>query len=196
MAGTAQPVPTTVHSNGMVVATGLGPQEVGHVQNIQGGLLNHAAAKTASSIKEQAGQAVKGGVTMRGSGRKRGGGQVINVPEVPQGGTIKGVSYAGNHAKLIGGLNQLRAGATYDNLAGTQPYKLAGGRRRTRTRRRRFRRIPDAKERVAESDVVVSAGKRRRRTKKHGRSHSKRHHLGNIHRRVRSSRRNTRSRKQ
>jgi len=186
MAGTAQPVPTTIHSNGMVVATGLGPQEVGHIQNIKGGLLNHAAEVTASTIKTQAAHAVKGGVTMRGSGRKHGGGQAINVPEVPQGGTIKGISYAGNHAKLIGGLNQLRTGATYDSLAGTQPYKLAGGRRRTR--RRRIRRIPDARERVDESDVVVSAGKRRRRTKRHGRSRSKRHYLGHIHRHIRSSR--------
>ena len=187
MAGTAQPVPTTIHSNGMVVATGLGPQEVGHIQNIKGGLLNHAADVTASTIKTQAAHALKGGVTMRGSGRKRGGGQVINVPEVPQGGTIKGVSYAANQAKLIGGLNQLRAGATYDSLAGTQPYKLAGGRRRRRTRR-----IPNTRERVDESDVVVSAGKRRRRTKKHERSSSKRNRLGRIHRRVRSSRRHSR----
>jgi len=189
MAGTAQPVPTTVQSNGMVVATGLGPQESGHVQNLPGGLLNHAAARTAATIKEQASHAQKAGVTMRGSGRKRGGGQVINVPEVPQGGTIPGVSYAANHAKLIGGLNQLRASATYDGMLNGQPYKIGG-----RSRRRR-RRIPNSKERIDESDVVVTAGKRRRRTKKHGRSRSKRNHMGNIHRRIRSSRRHSRRHK-
>jgi len=186
MAGTAHPVPTTVHPNGMIVATGLGPQQTGHVQNLQGGLLNHAAARTAATIKEQAAHAQKAGVTMRGSGRKRGGGQIISVPEVPQGGTIPGVSYAANHAKLIGGLNQLRASATYDGLANAQPYKIGG--------RSRRRRIPNARERVDESDVVVTAGKRRRKTKRHGRSRSKRNHMGNIHRRIRSSRRNSRRR--
>jgi hypothetical protein len=174
------PAPTTVHTNGMVVATGLGGQSVGRVQNLQGGLLNSAAAKTASSIAAQAGHARAAGVTMKG------GGQPIHVPEVAEGGTIPGVSFAGNHAALHGTLNQLNADKTYDNLAGATPYKVGG--------RRRYHRIPNARERIDEP--VYSAGrKHKRKTKrKHGRSNKR-----SSHRRVRKhhnrTRRNSHGRK-
>ena len=126
------PAPTTVHSNGQVVVTGLGPQSVGTPQNIQGGLINYAAAKTAGSIRAQAAHAVKAGVTMRGSGRRRGG-AIMHSPVVPEGGTIPGVSFAGNHQALLNNLNQMKADASYDKLAGTQPYKVSGGKRRRKT---------------------------------------------------------------
>jgi len=35
--------PTTVQGNGMVVATGLGAQHAGHVQNMEGGLVGFGA---------------------------------------------------------------------------------------------------------------------------------------------------------
>ena len=38
--------PTTIHQNGMVVATGLGPQHTGNQQNLEGGLSNHAVKIT------------------------------------------------------------------------------------------------------------------------------------------------------
>jgi hypothetical protein len=130
---TLSPAPTTVHSNGQIVVTGLAPQSVGTQQNIQGGLINHAAMKTAQSIKDQSAHAVKAGVTMRGSGRLRRGGAIMHAPVVPEGGTIPGVSFAGNHQAILNHLNQMKANASYDKLAGTQPYKVSGGKRRRKT---------------------------------------------------------------
>ena len=179
------PAPTAIHTNGMVVATGLGGQSVGQVQNLQGGLLNSAAAKTASSIAAQAGHAKAAGVTMKG------GGQQIHVPEVAEGRSIPGVSFSGNHAALHGTLNQLNADKTYDGLVGTTPYKIGGRRRR---RHITYHRIPDARERREEP--VQSAGRKhtRKTKRKHGRVNKR-----SSHRRLRKhnsrSRRSTHRRK-
>ena len=174
------PAPTTVHSNGMVVATGIPKESIGTPQNLAGGLVNGAAAKTAASIAAQSAHAVKAGVTMRGSGRKRrGGGTAIYVPDVPEGGTIPGVSFSNNHANLLGGLNQLRTSAVYDHLAGTQPYKVGSGRR-----------IPGR-----DSEEFIAAGRKRsRKTKKNGRRH-RRSSMGKRGKRTRRGRRVHRSRK-
>ena len=132
---TLSPAPTTVHSSGQIVATGLPSQNIGTQQNIEGGLINHAAAKTAASIKAQAAHAVKAGVTQRGSGRRRmRGGNEIHVPEVPEGGTIPGASFTANHSNLLGHLNQIKASAVYDKLGSAQPYKVSGGKRRRKTK--------------------------------------------------------------
>jgi hypothetical protein len=162
------PAPTTIHTNGMVVATGLGGQSVGRVQNLQGGLLNSAAAKTASSIAAQAGHAKAAGVTMKG------GGQPIHVPEVAEGRSIPGVSFAANHAALHGGLNQLNADKTYDGLIGTTPYKIGG------------RRIPD--NRYRQDEPVYSAGRKHKRKTKRKHGNNKR----TSHRRIRKHHSRTR----
>lgn len=137
--------PTVIHQNGMVVASGLPKPFIGHEQNIQGGLLNHAVTTTAQNMKAQAAHAKAGNVTQRG------GGDIIHSPKVAEGGTISGVSFSSNHAKLIGGLNQLTANSTYDKYQGTQPYKVGGRKRRRKTkkhgsrnssnRRRSFRKL-------------------------------------------------------
>jgi hypothetical protein len=119
--------PTVTHGNGMVVATGLGPQHTGHQQNLKGGLLNHAVDSTTTRMKAQALHAKGAGVTMRGG--------AINIPHVAEGGTIPGVSFGGNHANLINNLNQINADKTYDNLAGGQPYKVGGRKRRSKTKK-------------------------------------------------------------
>jgi len=119
--------PTVVHGNGMVVATGLGPQHTGHQQNIDGGLLNHAAKTTLQRTQEQAQHAIKGNVTQRGGG--------LSIPHVPEGSSIPGVSFGANHKALIDNLNQLGADKTYDHLAGTQPYKIGGRKRRRKTKK-------------------------------------------------------------
>jgi len=121
--------PTVVHGNGMVVATGLGAQHTGHQQNIEGGLLNHAAKLTIQRTAAQAGHAKAAGVTQKGG--------ALSIPHVAEGGTIPGVSFGGNHKALIDGLNQLNADKTYDNLAGGQPYKVGGRKRRRKTNGRR-----------------------------------------------------------
>ena len=180
--------PATVHPSGMVVATALPPQVKTSPSNMPGGILNAAAAKTASSIAEQAAQAKAAGVHMKG------GGQVVNVPPVPEGNTISGVSFAKNHASLIGTANQLKAGAVYDGLIGTQPYKVGGRRhpRLAKTHRRRFIRDPS---KMPHEEFAMTAGrKHKRKTKKHGRrsSRSRTRHR-RIHRRIHRSRRTRRS---
>lgn len=124
--------PTVIHGNGMVVATGLGPQHTGHQQNIQGGLLNHAAAQTIARTQAQASHAKSAGVSMRGG--------ALSIPHVAEGGTIPGVSFGANHKALIDNLNQTRADKTYDHLAGTQPYKVGGRKHRRKTKNGRVTR--------------------------------------------------------
>jgi hypothetical protein len=129
------PAPTTVLPNGQHVVTALGPQHLGHTQNLEGGLIQHAATKTANSIRTQAGHAAKAGVTMRGSSRRFKGGAEIQVPSTPEGGTIPGVSFKNNHVSLVNGLNKINTGALYDKMGSAQPYaaNFKGGKRRRKT---------------------------------------------------------------
>jgi hypothetical protein len=121
--------PTTVHGNGMVVATGLPQQEMGHKQNMEGGPTIYAVNKTLARTAEQAAHAKAAGVTQKGG--------AISVPHVAESGTIPGVSFGGNHKALIDMKNQLSADSVYDNLAGGQPYKVGGRKRRRKTNGRR-----------------------------------------------------------
>lgn len=179
--------PATVHPSGMVVATALPPQVKTSPSSMSGGILNAAAAKTASSIAEQAAQAKAAGVHMKG------GGQAVNVPPVPEGNSIRGVSFAKNHADLIGTANQLKAGAVYDGLIGAQPYKVGGRKhlRLARTHRRRFIRDPS---KMPKEEYAMTAGrKHKRKTKKHGkRSSRSRTRHRRVHRRIHRSRRTRR----
>jgi hypothetical protein len=119
--------PTSINGNGMIVATGLGPQNTGHQQNIDGGLLNHAARLTMQRTQAQAQHAIKGGVTQRGG--------ALSIPSVPEGKTISGVSFGANHKSLVDNLNQINADKTYDGLIGAQPYKVGGRKRRRKTKK-------------------------------------------------------------
>jgi len=179
--------PATVHPSGMVVATALPPQVKTSPSSMSGGILNAAAAKTASSIAEQAAQAKAAGVHMKG------GGQSVNVPPVPEGNSIRGVSFSKNHADLIGTANQLKAGAVYDGLIGAQPYKVGGRKhpRLARTHRRRFIRDPS---KMPREEYAMTAGrKHKRKTKKHGkRSSRSRTRHRRVHRRIHRSRRTRR----
>lgn len=177
----ANSAPMTVHQSGMQVATGIPTEFKGTPSNVPGGLLNAAAAKTAAAIAQQAGDAKAAGVRMRG------GGTVINVPPAPEGGSIPGVSFAANHANLIGIANQLKAGAVYDNLAGSQPYKVGG--KRTR------RRLAVDRKTMNEEPAIGARRKHRSKTKKHVRRRN--HRNSNRHRRklLRSSRRTRRSKR-
>lgn len=150
----------TVHESGMQVATALPAQIKGTPSNVPGGLLNAAAAKTAAAIEQQSSDAKAGGVTMRG------GGTIINVPPVPEGKSVPGVSFGENHANLLGIANQLKAGAVYDNLAGSQPYKVGG--RRTR------RRLAIDRKTMSEEPAIGARRKHKRKTKKHVRRRSNR----------------------
>lgn len=173
--------PMTIHPSGMQVATGIPTEIKGTASNVPGGLLNAAAAKTAATMAQQAGDAKAAGVNMRG------GGTVINVPSAPEGGSVPGVSFAGNHANLIGIANQLKAGAVYDNLAGSQPYKVGG--KRTR------RRLAVDRKTMSEEPAIGARRKHKRKTKKHVRRRN--HRNSNRHRSklFRSSRRTRRSKR-
>lgn len=175
--------PMTIHSSGQIVATAPPTEMKGVTSNVPGGLLNAAAAKTAASIAEQASHAKAAGVNMKG------GGTVINVPPTAEGGTVPGVSFAGNHANLIGIANQLKAGAVYDGLVGTQPYKVGGRRRHglvIKTHRRRTMRgmlIPE------QEPAMIAGRKHTRKTKKHGRRRNSRTHRRKLRKHLRHSRR-------
>jgi len=107
-------------------------------------MLNVAAAKT---LEEQ--EMVAQAFHKMGAGQK-GGAQYAYVPDLPEGGTIKGVSYEKNFVGAIDNLNQLRANAAYDGLMKATPIQVAGkrrlrtkkkhGSRRNRTHRRKHRR--------------------------------------------------------
>jgi len=117
--------PMSVSPNGQQIASGLPPQHTGFKQNIQGGLLEGAAKKTAASIKTQASHALKAGVSMKGGGFTE-----YQSPKVAEGSTLKGVSASANTGKLLQHLNGLKTAAVYDHLGNATPYKVGGKRRR------------------------------------------------------------------
>ena len=117
--------PMAIHPSGQHIATGLPQQHTGFKQNIEGGLLEGAAKRTAIKTAQQASHAVKAGVTMRG------GGLTEYAPsQFAEGHTVKGVSAQANTGKLLQHLNNLKTGAVYDGLGNTTPYKVGGKRRR------------------------------------------------------------------
>jgi hypothetical protein len=133
-------LPNTVDPSGKIMITQGPAPHPGFIQNIQGGLIEASASKTASSIAEQASHAAGLGVTMRGSGRKtpkkrfsflRGGGVLdAHPPSIPQAGSIPGVSHDNVHLGLMNNLNQMKTSGVYDNLANATPYKVGGMRLR------------------------------------------------------------------
>jgi hypothetical protein len=127
--------PMATAPNGQLIASGLPPLHKGFTQNIQGGPLEHGAAKTLADIKTQAQHALRAGVGMRG------GGQMEYHPiSGADGGTIPGVSSSANYGKLLGHVNNLRAASAYDHLGTAAPYKVGGKRRRKTKKNGRNRR--------------------------------------------------------
>jgi hypothetical protein len=137
----------TAGANGALIATGLPPQKVPAVQNVEGGIIGAATAKTVIS-RQEAANAYKN----LGAGQK-GGSAPANVPPsaLPTAGSIPGVSHEGVMQKIINNHNQLTADAAYDGLSRSQPKLVGGrvkrrrstkkhGRRRNGTRRRRSKR--------------------------------------------------------
>ena len=154
------PAPMHMDVNGRMIASGLPRLHPGYTSNVQGGLLEHGAAKTAAAIRAQAGHARAAGVTMRGGG-------YIEVPKTStiQGGTILGVDQHQNMKNLLQANAGLRTGAVYDGLGNMTPHRVSiGGRkRRSRTNGRHHR---NHKRRHRKSRSRTSS---RRRTKR--RSH-------------------------
>lgn len=123
----------TTGPNGQQIATSSGPMVLGPPPpKIEGGLIAEATNRTLQSQKIAADTAKALGAGQKGSSRKRrkhrGGANLnISLPMLPEGGTMKGVSYENVHKGNIDNLNQLRASGTYDKLINSQPIQLTGG---------------------------------------------------------------------
>jgi hypothetical protein len=134
------------------------------VQDLQGSALEAASTKTIASNAALAATAKAMGAGQKGSSRKRsrnhrvkkGGASTLqaNAVNIPEAGTIRGVSAMKNHLMNVDNLNQIRADAAYDKLGNSQPYDPTPakggrrtkrkhtqrhGRRDNRTNRRRYR---------------------------------------------------------
>lgn len=127
------------------------------VQDLEGSALEAASTKTLASNAALAATAKAMGAGQKGSGRKRtqkslkgkkklrGGAENLNAHEInlPEAGTIRGVSAMQNHLTNVNNLNQIRADASYDKLLNSQPYDptpAKGGKRTKRTRQKHGRR--------------------------------------------------------
>lgn len=151
----------------------------GFSQNVEGGILNAAAAKTLATnaanvaAVKNLGAGQKGGRRTR-KRKHRGGGANVVPLEIPTAGSIPGVDPVKNQIAGVDALNQLRMGAMYDKLANAAPYKVGGFRIRE------------------EDGDTGGRRKHRRKTKKHGRRTSRNHRRSkrkSSHRRRGSNRR-------
>ena len=110
-------------------------------QEIEGGPLEAASAKTITGNARLAETARNMGAGQKGSGRRKmRGGATPNLnahpPNLPEANTIKGVSAANNHLTNVNNLNQLKTGAMYDKQMNAAPYDPQGGGRRTKKHRK------------------------------------------------------------
>ena len=114
------------------------------IQKLEGSALDVASSKTINGFQAQAAAARSLGVGQKGAGRKRGGASLnARIPDLPEAGTITGVSHSQNHLDAVNHLNQIRADKMGDSLINSQPIILGGkkhGRRSKRNNRRRKRR--------------------------------------------------------
>lgn len=148
-------------ANGALIATGLPPQKAPAIQNVEGGIIGAATAKSVTSRQEAADAYKNLGGGQKGGRRKmRGGSTPANVPpsSLPSSGSIPGISHEGVMQKIINNHNQLKADGAYDGLSRAQPKLIGGrvkrrrstkkhGRRRNGTRRRRSKRNSNSRRR-------------------------------------------------
>ena len=156
----------------------------GFTQNVEGGILKAATNHTLSQQATNAAAVAGLGAGQKGSGRRRtkrrklrGGAASLNVSplSIPTAGTISGVHPENNQIAGVNALNHIKMGAMYDHLGSSKPYLVGGFRLRG----------PDDEE-------LAGGRKRRRKTKKHGRSlkrSNRRKHRKSHSRSRRSSRR-------
>ena len=139
--------------NGQLTATTLPPQKTPAVQDVEGGILNAATAKSVASNAKTAEIYKSLGAGQKGGKRKyRGGAGNVPASPLPTAGSIPGVSHQSVMQKIINNHNDIVTAGSYDKLANAPPIKLGGqrvkrrrstkkhGRRHNGTRRRRSRR--------------------------------------------------------
>lgn len=159
-------LPNTVGPNGQIIVNSGPPMYIPSHQNIEGSPLEAAAAKTLAAQQSQIAAAKALGAGQKGSSRKRrkmrgGVNLTANIPYIPEGGSIPGVSHAQNHLNAVNNLNQIRHDAVYDNLMGATPMKVGGFRLR------------DAEELYPGSGTHEDTKHRRKTKKKHGSRHKR-----------------------
>jgi hypothetical protein len=146
----------TIGSDGQMVASQGPTLQLGHTQNITGGILEAASSKTIASQQMQSDTAKSLGAGQKGAGRRkslrrdklslrrdklslrrksvrRGGAAPnlnVNIVELPTANSISGVSHETNHINAIDNLNQLRANSVYDGLANATPRMIGGKHKR------------------------------------------------------------------
>jgi hypothetical protein len=154
----------TTLANGQIIPA-RPPLHTPPLQHLEGSALDVASSKTIATQQLQAAASKSLGAGQKGSSRtkrhrKRGGATNMNaqIPDLPEGGTIKGVSHTQNHLDGVNNLNQIRADKVGDALINAQPIQLGG-----------------LLMKKAPGVYVLHNTKRKRKTKKHGRRSHRTH---------------------
>jgi len=133
----------TTASNGQIVATSGAPLVIPQAQNVQGGLIEAASAKTLASQAAMVDQYKNMGAGQKGARRrktrkakrgsrkrkaKRGGAQSLNMVPLglPTANSIPGVNQDDVFKGTVDLKNQIVADKTYDGLKDATPIKLGG----------------------------------------------------------------------
>lgn len=119
------------------------------VQDLEGSALEAASKTTIDSNAKLAEAARSLGAGQKGARRRktkrrvRKGGANLNakIPDLPEAGTIRGVSHAQNHLDAVNNLNQLKYDSVGDADIHAQPIQLGGkGKKRSRKAKKHGRR--------------------------------------------------------
>jgi hypothetical protein len=178
-------LPHTTDASGRILITQGPALHTGFIQRLSGSPIDAATSKTLSTIATQASASRAMGVGQKGARRSvsrrrrsrsrfgtrrrsqmhlrrrsRQGGAVnlhANIPQIPEAGTISGVSVSQNHLNNVNTLNQIRADKVYDSLINSPAIQRAGrreqmcgsgnGRSRKRTHRRKHRKSASTRRR-------------------------------------------------
>jgi hypothetical protein len=133
----------TTASNGQVILTSGAPLHIPAAQNIQGGLIEAASAKTIASQAAAADHYKNLGAGQKGAGRRRsrkhkakrksrkvrrGGAQSLNMVPLglPTANSVPGVNADDVLKGSVDLKNQIVADKSYDHLRGATPIKLGG----------------------------------------------------------------------
>jgi len=137
-------VPSMTTGSGQMIATAPPPLHKDPIQKLAGSAVDMGVAKTGAALATQVKAGQQMGIGMKGGRRKRRtkktkkgkkkqtrrkrrtykGGSNMALAEIPEGGTMPGVSHAKNHLAAGNNLNQIRAGAVYDKMIGVTPYTV------------------------------------------------------------------------
>jgi hypothetical protein len=133
----------TTAANGQVILTSGAPLHIPAAQNIQGGLIEAASAKTIASQAAAADHYKNLGAGQKGAGRRRsrkhkgkrksrkvrrGGAQSLNMVPLglPTANSVPGVNADDVLKGSVDLKNQIAADKSYDHLRGATPIKLGG----------------------------------------------------------------------